>query len=80
MKVLTPDVDTTRLTLTLPVSVVKMIKSDAKAIGMTPSGYLSMAARLLNDTAEEQAKGAALLATAITESVTDSLKKEGVIR
>lgn len=76
MKAEVKDVETARLTLKLPVDVISMIKNDAKSLGMTPSGYLSMAARMVNSSAEEQAKSASQLMAALVAQTTKALQQK----
>lgn len=62
------------LTLTLPEDIKTMIKADAKALGMTPSGYVSMVCRALNE--ESRSDGMAEMVAAVANAATKAAAKE----
>ena len=64
---------TEKLTLSLPASIKAMIKADAKALGMTPSSYVSMVCRSLNE--EARSDGMTEFIQVLTKEVTQSAAK-----
>lgn len=66
--------ETAKLTLSLPVSIKAMIKADAKALGMTPSGYVSMVCRAVNE--EARSEGMQEMIHAVTEAATKAVAAE----
>lgn len=59
------------LTLTLSDETKDMIKSDAKALNMNPSGYVTMVCRSINE--EARSEGMQEFVHAITQSALNAL-------
>lgn len=66
--------ETATLTLTLPVEIKNMIKADAKALGMNPSGYVSMVCRAINE--EARSEGMREMIHQITEASVKAINQE----
>lgn len=61
------------LTLTLSDETKEMIKSDAKALNMNPSGYVTMVCRSINE--EARSEGMQEFINALTQSTLKALNE-----
>ena len=62
------------LTLTLTDETKEMIKSDAKALNMNPSGYVTMICRSVNE--EARSEGMKDFVNALTQSALKALNEK----
>lgn len=65
------------LTLTLSDETKEMIKSDAKALNMNPSGYVTMVCRSVNE--EARSEGMQEFIKALTQSTLKALNESAPV-